>query len=207
MRIAQSSLLAILLLVGAALVMGIAMYSYFISISTSYRADIERINVLNYESVNQIARVIAIDSLNRYVWIYLKRLDNAPRPFFIAIDNGSIYLSGGYIYIYNPSADSNGVLCDEPGECTPAPCIAFSNPMDIYAYSDKGVVSYKTYSSMDGYPSISSKSPMYICIISIGRDFSILRIWYGYTYMLRIHMITYIDNRPYILYTYGIPLS
>ncbi len=102
----------------AALIVGLSILAYFMSFSSSYSQQVELYNLINYEAVNQVVRLVAYDDVSNVVWLLLRRLDSTPRNFFILIRAGDVFLDCGKVYVYNETRDSNGILCDESGDCS-----------------------------------------------------------------------------------------
>jgi len=209
----QANLIAVVALVGAALVLGLAMLSYFTSTSTLYRSDIELINHLNYESVNQVLRLITIDKKpdQASVWILLKRLDNGNTPFLIAVEVNANYLSCGDVLRYDSSRDSDGILCSGDNDCVQTqPLPAGVDATNIYVLTEQGVVDFLTYARTRGYPVIPPARNN-VCVLNVnnyGMSVAVLKLnTQASAQTVRIHLLTVVNNVPYIINTYELKVS
>ncbi len=185
----ESELLSALILVGLAIVLGISMTTYFISIVNVNRGNIDLISSLIYDSVNQVARVVT--SSQHSVIVLLRRLDNSSKPFFIAIDNGSRYIDCSSIYVY--SNDRTWAKAILQGSY---------NIGGVQVLYDQGVTGFVYVARARGYPIGSIP----ICRISIATRSGniVLNMSGAYFYgsVLRIHIISFVDNVPYVVKTY-----
>lgn len=148
-RRAQSELLQTIILVGIAIVVGTAMLSYFSTLTAGYRSQSELMNVLDRELTDVYLNIISYDSSGT-LWLLLKRFREPPVSYFIAVNSSSTsFLPCSRIYVYNPGRDSDGIMCNEPNECTQSTSFSYQ---EIYILTENGVAEYLSHSRLAGYP-------------------------------------------------------
>jgi hypothetical protein len=161
---AQSELLTTVVLIGLALVIGIAMISLVGSTVSSYREQALLINTLNSEISNTFVNLVTYDDTRGRLWLLLKRLDGSRADFFIAIAADTQYLQCSSIQYFNPAADTNGVMCDESGDCPSAQQFRLGDPNKIYVPYGGSITTLANFIRARGY-GISTASYVPICIV------------------------------------------
>ena len=163
-RRAQSELLTTVALIGLALVIGIAMISLVGSTVSSYREQALLINTLNSEISNTFVNLITYDDAGGRLWLLLKRLDSSRTDFFIAIAADTQYLQCSSVQYFNPAADTNGIMCDEGGDCPSAQQFRLGDPKGIYVPYGGGITTLVDFIRARDY-GIPTASYVPICTV------------------------------------------
>ncbi len=205
----QANVIAVIVLVGAALALGLTMLTYFTSTSIRYRSVIELLNRLNYESVNQVLRLITVNKSSEqvWVWILLKKLDNSNTPFFIAVEADGNYLGCENVLRYDSSKDLDGILCSSDGDCVQAQTISAGVDVSrVYALMEQGVSDFLTYARTKGYPVIPPKGNN-ICVLNVNSYGMTIAVLKTNAQVMRIHLLTIVNNIPYVINTYEVRIG
>lgn len=210
----QSELLSAVIYIGFALLIGVSMLSYIASVVSGYRDSILLSNHLANEASSILINIISFDDRSSTLWILLKRVDGSQSNFFIAVDNGTDYISCNSIYVYNLYSDNDGILCNSPTDCIVSTPI-YVGPMDrVYIPWEGTISSFLQYARVMGY-SISDR--VYICSIEnicrrslapgLCSESSIVKIQLPpEASKARIFMATLYSGRPYIVGIYEVSL-
>jgi len=213
LTVGASNVITIALLVGVSLVLGVGMISYYNVFSTQYKERVNLINTLNYESLNQLVRLVAYDVKNGYVWLLLIRLDSSLKPYLIILDDGTSYVSCDAMFVYKPESDNNDLACDNSAsnECVRA---ALFKGQPIYSLKtintlyESGVTDYYSLAKGMGYP---TSGPAYICVISPPTTSKNTLVRVGplnpEVRLVRVHLITLVNEVPYVVRTYEYSLT
>lgn len=202
----QSELISVVAFVGLALVIGVAMLSYFSSVISGYRSQAELSDHLQSESQNIHLDIISFDATTSTLWIILKRLDGSRSSYFIAVDTGAQYLGCSNISMYNPYNDNDGILCNSPNECITSQRVYEGSMTNVYTVWEGAISDFLSYSRAMGY----TMGTIRICRIENVCTYSQrpgicdentiarLRLSSGTT-LARIFVVTLYNNVPYIV--------
>ena len=192
------------------------MISYFTSVTASYRDLITLANFLNSESSNIFINIVSFDNSTNMLWIILKRLDQYPLDFFIAVDNGDSYIPCTYISVYNPYRDSDGIICfeSEGSDCIASTTIYSGSLKRVYIPWENTLSDFMSYAKSFGYP---VNEPIYICRIqnvcsfrgssSLCNQNTLAKIsLLGNPSYARIYIVAMYSNTPYIISIYEVSL-
>ncbi|MCX8168071.1 MAG: hypothetical protein N3D82_03485 [Ignisphaera sp.] len=161
-RRGQSELVSTIIYIGLALVIGIAMLSYFTSVVAGYRESILLSSHLASEASNVLVSTISFDNRSSTLWLLLKRVDGSRGSFFIAVEDGLQYLPCSSISFYNPYSDEDGVLCNSLNDC-PGSSRMYEGSMDgVYIPWEGSVSSFRQYAKSMGY---TIANPVRICTV------------------------------------------
>jgi hypothetical protein len=192
------------------------MVSYFTSVTASYRDLITLANFLNSESSNIFTNIVSFDDSTNTLWIILKRLDQYPLDFFIAVDDGDSYISCEHISVYNPYRDNDGIICfeSEGSDCIPSTTIYSGSLKRVYIPWENTLSDFMSYAKSLGYP---TNEPINICRIQNVCSFkgssglcnqnTLARISLsGNPTYTRIYIAAMYSNTPYIISIYEVSL-
>jgi len=204
---AQSDILAIVILTGLAIVIGIGLASYYTSVSSQYRDRLNTISILQQEYYSQIIRFVANDQ--NYAWFIALRVDGSRKQFYIAIDNGSMFLSCNKIQYYVNEVDNNDAVCSSTEECRDAEIIGFYPINKVYVLYGNDVVDLRSFLRVKG---VDIPDSIRICRVEQSKISNItwIRISLDSSMRsLRIYSIVFINNVPYIvrIFEYNIGLG
>lgn len=116
-RKGQSSIIALVILVGVAIALGIGFLSYFNSLSRESTRMMQRDSLLAYELTSQLVRTIAVDDSRGDVWLLIRRLDNSNGTFFVATEvfdetGASSFLQCSNVRVYMENMENgDNLLC------------------------------------------------------------------------------------------------
>lgn len=204
---AQSDILAIVILTGLAIVIGIGLANYYTSVSSQYRDRLNTISILQQEYYSQIIRFVANDQ--NYAWFIALRVDGSRKQFYIAIDNGSMFLSCNKIQYYVNEVDNNDAVCSSAEECQDAEIIGFYPINKVYVLYGNDVVDLRSFLRVKG---VDIPDSIRICRVEQSKISNItwIRISLDSSMRnLRIYSIVFINNVPYIvrIFEYNIGLG
>jgi hypothetical protein len=207
----EATLTTTILLIGVALVMGIGILSYVAATLGNYRSQMDLVNTLRYEAGNIYVNTILYDNSTSTLWLLFKRLDGSIGNYYVVIESGGVYLNCSRIRVYNPLNDTNGVLCDNQGECVTASTVYSGGLKGVYALYPSGVTNFESYARAQGYPLASSIQACRIpsvCILTgkrgVCNDNTIVRVdLSGLTLPVRIHVAVEYSGVLYVVGTYA----
>lgn len=202
----QSELLTVIAFIGLSLVIGVAAISYFSSVISNYRTQLDLSNYLKNEASNLFLNVISYDIANSTLWILLKRFDGSSNNFFIAVDTGSRYINCSNIFSYNPYRDNDAILCNSATDCITSTTTYSGSTDRVYIPWEGSLSDLSSFSRAMGYtvgninicrvenvcryasrPGLCDEST--IVRITIPRDANIVRILIATLY----------SNMPYVV--------
>lgn len=210
----QSELLSAMMYIGLALVIGVAMLSYFSSVISSYNDQVLLSNHIQYEASNVLVSVVSYDAKASTLWLLLKRVDGSRINFFIAVDVGSQYIPCSSISAYYPHRDNDGVLCNSANDCIESATV-FSGSMDkVYIPWEGALSDFLSYSKAMGY----TIGTMHVCRIEnicmyvtgtgLCDESTIVKLNLpGTANVARIFIATLYNNKPYIVGLYEVFLK
>jgi hypothetical protein len=210
----QSELVSAIIFIGIALIIGTTMLAYVNTMISSYREQVNLLNFLQQEASNIFINTISFDSSSNTLWILLKKLDGSGAPFFIAVDDGSRYLSCSSIKVYNPVNDDNGIVCDTDSDCLASSTVFSSSLSKVYTVREGQVISFQQYAARNNF---TISSPINICRVEnecalreakgLCNENTIVRIDLGESSnRVRILIATMYNGVPYIVGFYEVML-
>lgn len=159
---AQSTVITEVLMASAALIIGAMILTYFTSFSSTYSRQLETANLMNYEAINQVVRLITYDSKSKVAWLLLRRLDGTQRNFLLMVSVGEAFLGCGNVFVYVEPQDTNGLVCDESdGDCVPS-CAFHSRQVpsrEVFVWTESG--------AMPLYDFLERRAPQYVGLIKV----------------------------------------
>ncbi|MEM4552893.1 MAG: hypothetical protein QXI86_01480 [Ignisphaera sp.] len=211
----QSELLTTFMYIGLAVVVGVAMLSYFSSVLAGYRSQLDLLNNLQIESVNIFVSEISYDDRASTLWLLFKRIDGSLSDFFVAVDVGTSYLPCSSISFYNPRGDSDGVICNDVGrDCIYSSSIYSGSMERVYVPWEGSIVDFRSYARSMGF---TLSDTIHICRIEnvcryistqgLCRDSTIARIQLPETSIARIFIVTLYGGTPYIVGVHEVALG
>lgn len=211
----ESALLTAIIFIGVALVIGVAMLSYFTSIATYYRDQVDLSSHLQSEASNVFVNIISYDTASSSLWFLLKRTDGSGSSFFVIVDMGSEYSNCSNIYVSNPYRDQDGILCNSNNDCVQATPV-YRGPMNgVYVPWEGVIVDFSSYAKTAGY---TLSDTVYVCRLSNVCEFSgsqglcsentIVKIQLpSYAGVIRLYTVAIYSNKPYIVGIYEVTVS
>lgn len=211
----QSELLATVMYIGLALIIGIAMLSYFSSTVSGYRSQLDLVNHLQSESANILVSEISYDDRSSTLWLLLKRIDGTTSSFFIAVDVGSGYLSCMAASLYNPRGDTDGIVCNEVGRDCISSSPAYTGSMErVYVPWEGSIADLRSYARGMG---LTVAGTIYICRVEnvcrytqtqgLCRDSTLVRLQLPRTGIARVLVFTLYSNTPYLVGIHEVALG
>ncbi len=199
----QANAIAMMIVAGAAIALGLAIVAYFQGLLSVYGSEIQRDNFLNREMVLQVARLVAVDPYSNTVWILLRRLDNQSISFLLFAvaknSTSSTVLNCSDIYYYVPSRDANGILCDSADlDCLNSVTYGTpTSPSNVLINLGQGWVDFSSYArSLGEIP----PSAIPICLVPYHGGNQIVKIVLPYgTTALRLYLVSTWGRSFYIL--------
>lgn len=210
----QSELVSTVIYIGLALVIGVAMLSYFTSVVAGYRENALLSSYLASEASNTLINMISFDNRSSVLWLLLKRVDGSRNNFFIAIEDGVQYLPCSSISFYNPYNDRDGILCNSLNECIRSTQVYGGSMDGVYIPWEGVVASFQQYAEAMGY---TTANPIRICAVeNICRyspstapcsESTIARVELSHrASKSRIFIVALYGGRPYVVGLYEVTL-
>lgn len=214
-RRGESTLVSSIVLIGFALVIGVAMLSYSISLIAYYRSQVDLSTTLQSEVVNTLVNVVSYDNTTSTLWLLFKRIDGSKQGFFIVVEASGVYLNCSSILVYNPSRDSNSILCDEQNDCLNSSAVTKVTPDKVYVYEEGSVVDFSTYAKLRGYTLPNSIEVCRVPNVCEVANYPGACSASTFTKLLvpssagkvRVFLVVLFNNRPYIVNIYEVPLK
>jgi len=210
MRRAQANVIAVVIMAGVAVAIGVGILTYIHSLTSIYTSNLQRDRMLNHEMFEDVVQLIAVDPNNHYVWLLFRRLDNASVNFyaFMVFHNATstYFIPCSSVLYFVPSKDTNGILCDPvDNDCLPAPQLISVRPSYIMINPGYGWVPLSVYSKVSGIVPPTSVS---ICRIPYEGGNRIVRVSvpsiHGYLY---IYLVAPWSHSYYVFKVVRVPLS
>lgn len=212
---AESTLLSTIILTGFAIVIGVAMLSYLITVTAYYRSQVDLSNHLQTEASNILVNVVSYDNTTSSLWFLFKRVDETSRSFYIVVDTGLEYLACSNILIYNPLNDNDGVLCNNAVDCITASVFYRGYMGNVYVPWEGVISDFLSYARARGY---TISDTIYVCrVINICEFINPLKpcsentlvkiLMPGNAAIARVFIVTIYDNKPYIIGVYEVSLK
>ncbi|MEM1607842.1 MAG: hypothetical protein QXG81_00990 [Ignisphaera sp.] len=204
----QSELLSTFVIIGVAVVIGVAMISYFVSLVSTYRSNVDLASYLQKEASNNLINIVSYDDASSSLWILLKKADGSSTDFFIAVDVNGSFLNCSKVLVYNVTRDSNGILCDsKDSDCAKAVEVFRGSLNRVYIPWGGAISSYLSYAKAMGY---TSSGDMPICRVwnvcrytakaGLCGESTIAQLQLGgTTTKVRILVIAFYSNTPYVV--------
>lgn len=211
----ESALLTAIIFIGVALVIGVAMLSYFTSIAAYYKDQVDLSNHLQNEASNILVNVVSYDTATSSLWFLFKRADGSRSGFFVIVDTGSEYLNCSNIYVSNPYHDKDGILCNSNNDCIQAVPVYRGSMKEVYIPWEGGIADFFSYAKTAGY---TLSDTVYVCRLNNVCEFSnlqglctentIVRIQLpSYVSVIRLYTVAIYSNKPYVIGVYEVAVS
>jgi hypothetical protein len=206
----EATLTSTIILIGVALVIGVAMLSYIVMNLSIYRSQIDVVNLLKSEAVNTYVNTVLFDNASQALWLLFKRLDGSQSNYYVIVEAGGVYINCSRISVYNPQFDTNGILCDQQGECASAQPLYSGGLKGVKALYGGVIVDFESYVKSNNYPIANSVNVCMItnvCILTgekgVCDENTIVRVdTSGLNLPIRVHLATVEGGEVYVVGTY-----
>lgn len=204
-----------IIFIGVALVIGVAMLSYFTSVAAYYKDQVDLSNYLQTEASSVLVNVVSYDAATSSLWFLFKRTDGSGSSFFVIVDTGSEYLNCSNIYVSNPYRDEDGVLCNSNNDCVQAVPIYRGSMKGVYIPWEGAIIDFLSYAKMAGY---TLSDTVYVCRLNNVCEFSssrglctentIVKLQLpSYASVIRLYTVAIYSNKPYVVGVYEVSVS
>lgn len=148
----EASLFSALILVSLGLIVGILSVSYISALIVNYRNQVELFNLVQEEASKTIVNLVMYDDTLDTVWLLFRRTDGSPGGFYVIINADQTYLNCSSIQVYNPLMDTDGIMCNEQGECAPATLVYRGRMSNVFVPLGGSIETLETYARLRGMP-------------------------------------------------------